>query len=165
MAKKRMTPPKDLSKALTQGYQPMFMTGQEIKDNFQMYPGDRDGLEEDQAWDVKLRESKETGENSARYGVGNPRLKGIDRVTTHGQKLGVTPRSTLKKVMEKQGGTHGVISLQPRPETNLKGFPVQSYILGGHHRVALSAEQFKDALHPVKYYGSMLEAQYDDTYK
>lgn len=165
MSKKRMTPPKDLGEALNQGYQPMFMTGQEIKDNFHMYPGDRDGLSEPDAWNVKLRESKETGENSARYGVGNPRLKGMDRVTKHGQELGVTPRSTLKKVMEKQGGTHGAISLQPKPLPNEDGFPNKSYILGGHHRVALSAEQFKDALHPVKYYGSMIEAQYDDSYK
>jgi hypothetical protein len=160
MAKKRMTPPKDLGKALNQGYQPMFMTGQEIKDNFHMYPGDRGRFSEPDAWNIKLQESKETGENSARYGVGNPRLKGIDRVTKQGQSVGVTPRSTLKKVMEKQGGTHGVVSLMGREDLSQK-----SYILGGHHRVALSAEQFKDALHPVKYYGSMIEAQYDDTYK
>jgi hypothetical protein len=162
---KRVTPPKDLGKALNQGYQPMFMTGQEIKDNFHMYPGDRGRFSEPDAWNIKLQESKETGENSARYGVGNPRLKGIDRVTKQGQSVGVTPRSTLKKVMEKQGGTHGVISVQPKPLPNEDGFPGKSYILGGHHRVALSAEQFKDALHPVKYYGSMIEAQYDDKYE
>jgi len=86
-------------------------------------------------------------------------------VTKQGQSVGVTPRSTLKKVMEKQGGTHGVISVQPKPLPNEDGFPGKSYILGGHHRVALSAEQFKDALHPVKYYGSMIEAQYDDKYE
>jgi hypothetical protein len=162
---KRKTPPKDLGKALEQGYQPMFMTGPEIKEHFRMWPGDREGLEEDHAWEIKLKQAKETGENSARYGNGNPRLKGMNRISKYGQSLGVTPRSTLKKVMEKQGGTHGIIPLQPRPETNLKGFPVQSYILGGHHRVALSAEQFKTALHPIEYHPDMMSAQYDPKYK
>jgi hypothetical protein len=166
---KRMTPPKNLGKALEQGYQPMFMTGPEIKEHFKMWPGDREGQSESDAWNRKLRESKETGENSARYGVGNPRLKGMSRVTREGQALGVTPRSTLKKVMEKQGGTHGIISLESRmvwsgPHQGQHS-PFPSHILGGHHRVALSAEQFKDALHPIQYHSGMMDAQYDPNYK
>ena len=162
---KRKNAPKDLGKALEQGYQPMFMTGPEIKEHFRMWPGDQEGQSESDAWNRKLREAKTTGENSARYGVGNPRLKGNNRITKYGQSLGVTSRSTLKKVMEKQGGTHGIIPLQTRPETNLKGFPIQSYMLGGHHRVALSAEQFKGALHPIQYHSGMMDAQYDPNYK
>ena len=162
---KRKTPPKDLGKALAQGHQPMFMTGPEIKEHFKMWPGDREGLEEPHAWEIKLKESKETGERSSRYGVGNPRLKGMNRITREGKEAGVTPRSTLKKVMEKQGGTHGFISLQPRMAFGGSNTPMPSYILGGHHRVALSADQFKNTLHPVKYYEGLMDAQYDPDYK
>ena len=159
---KRMTPPKDLGKALAQGHQPMFMTGPEIKEHFKMWPGDRGPMDEKDAWDRKLSESKATGETSVRYGVWNPRLKGIARITKEGQERGITPRSTLKKVMEKQGGTHGVISLQDRHPGDLSQ---KSYILGGHHRVALSAEQFKNTLHPVKYYEGLMDAQDDPNYR
>lgn len=154
-------PPKNLGKALDQGYMPMFMTGQELKDNFHMYPGDREGQPVEQAWDRKLKEAKQTGEKSARYGTGYS----YNKITRLGKEIGVTPRSTLKKRMEKEGGTHGVIPVQPRPLAGDMDFPGKSYLLGGHHRVALSIEQFKDALHPVKYYGSMIEAQYDPNYK
>jgi hypothetical protein len=37
-------------------------------------------------------------------------------------------------------------------------------ILGGHHRVALSAEQFKDHIFPVKYYSTINEAKKDPGY-
>ena len=154
-------PPKNLGKALDQGYMPMFMTGQELKDNFHMYPGDREGQPVEQAWDRKLKEAKQTGEKSERYGTGYS----YNKITRQGKELGVTPRSTLKKVMEKQGGTHGIIPVQPRPLAGDMDFPGKSYLLGGHHRVALSAEQFKDALHPVEYYGSMIQAQYNPNYK
>jgi hypothetical protein len=154
-------PPKNLGKALDQGYMPMFMTGQELKDNFHMYPGDREGQPVEQAWDRKLKEAKQTGEKSERYGTGYS----YNKITRQGKELGVTPRSTLKKVMEKQGGTHGIIPVQPRPLAGDMDFPGKSYMLGGHHRVALSIEQFKDALHPVEYYGSMIQAQYNPNYK
>lgn len=162
---KRKTPPKDLGKALAQGHQPMFMTGPEIKEHFKMWPGDQGPMEAKDAWDRKLSESQVTGEKSFRYGNWKPNAKGLDRITKEGQKAGVTPRSTLKKVMEKQGGTHGFISLQPRMAFGGSNTPMPSYILGGHHRVALSADQFKNTLHPVKYYEGLMDAQYDPDYK
>jgi len=162
MSKKR--PPKDVGKAISQGYQPMFMTGSEIKQNYKMYPGDREGLEEPHAWELKLREAKETGEKSARYSStsygGSPRAKGIDRVTKLAQEKGITPRSTLAKTMEKQGGTHGTIFLQDRQDLSKP-----SHILGGHHRVALAAEQFKNVLQPVEYHPSITSAQMEEHYK
>jgi hypothetical protein len=161
MSKKR--PPKDVGKAISQGYQPMFMTGSEIKQNYKMYPGDREGLEEPHAWELKLREAKETGEKSARYSstsYGNTRPKGINKVTKEAQEKGITPRSTLKKTMEKQGGTHGTIFLQERNHPS-----TPSYILGGHHRVALAAEQFKNVLQPVEYHPSISSAQMEEHYK
>lgn len=172
MSKKR--PPKDVGKALKQGYQPMFMTGSEIKQNYKMYPGDREGLEEPHAWEIKLREAKETGEKSARYSStsygGSPRAKGIDKVTKMAQEQGITPRSTLAKRMEKQGGTHGTIFLQDREMPSRNGaltgeFSTPSHILGGHHRVALAAEQFKNVLQPVEYHPSITSAQMQEHYK
>jgi hypothetical protein len=162
---KRKTPPKDLGKALAQGHQPMFMTGPEIKEHFKMWPGDQGPMEAKDAWDRKLSESQVTGEKSFRYGTWQPGAKGLDRITREGKEAGVTPRSTLKKVMEKQGGTHGFISLQPRMAFGGSNTPMPSYILGGHHRVALSADQFKNTLHPVKYYEGLMDAQYDPDYK
>jgi hypothetical protein len=37
-------------------------------------------------------------------------------------------------------------------------------ILGGHHRVALSAEQFKEHIFPVKYAKNLNEAKSDPGY-
>ena len=163
-------PPKDLGKAIKSGYQPMFMTGPEIKEHFPPLEGDKKPITtktetrtetDSELWDRKLKEAKQTGEKSERYGTGYS----YNKITRQGKELGVTPRSTLKKVMEKEGGTHGIIPVQPRPLAGDMDFPGKSYMLGGHHRVALSIEQFKDALHPVEYYGSMIQAQYNPNYK
>lgn len=172
---KKNLPPKDVGKALAQGYQPMFMTGEEIKNNYSMYPGDREGLEEPHAWEIKLREAKEIGKNSNRYanfmyGGGGPRAKGKDKISKFGQRVGVTPYSSLQKRMTKQGGTHGTIFLQDRQQPAVNGqltgkFTQPSHILGGHHRVALAAEQFKDVLQPVEHHPNMAEAQWQEHYE
>ena len=163
---KRMTPPKDLGKAMKAGYQPMFMTGPEIKEHFPPLEGDKrivrlppneranrydhgERRETDsELWDRKLKESKQTGEQ--RFG---------DMAFTMGapQKYGILRTTTLAGIAQIKGMPGGHISLQT-------GNLGMGQVLGGHHRVALSAEQFKDHIFPVKYFKSLPEAKLDKDY-
>ena len=165
---KKMTPPKDLGKAMKAGYQPMFMTGPEIKEHFAPLEGDKrtvrlppneranrydhgERKESDaELWDRKLKESKQTGlerHGEINFAMGTP------------QRYGISRESTLAGRANKSG-MPGAIHVADRP-----GYPSDKpQILGGHHRVALSAEQFKDHIFPVKYFKSLPEAKLDKDY-
>jgi hypothetical protein len=163
---KKMTPPKDLGKALKAGYQPMFMTGPEIKEHFPPLEGDKRTVRlppneranrydhgerketDSELWDRKLKESKYTGlerHGEISFHMGEP------------QKYGITRTSTLAD-RAKKSGMPGHIALQ-------SGTLGMGQILGGHHRVALSAEQFKDHIFPVKYFKSLPEAKLEKDYQ
>jgi hypothetical protein len=162
---KKMTPPKDLGKALKAGYMPMFMTGPEIKEHFPPLEGDKRTVRlppneranrydhgerketNDELWDRKLKESKQTGEmrfGEMAFAMGAPQKYGIARTTTLGQ-------------VAMHNGMPGYISLQ-------SGTLGMGTVLGGHHRVALSAEQFKDHIFPVKYFKSLPDAKLEKDY-
>ena len=163
---KKMTPPKDLGKALKAGYQPMFMTGPEIKEHFPPLEGDKRTVRlppneranrydhgerketDSELWDRKLKESKQTGLErfgEINFAMGTP------------QKSGITRESTLAD-KAKKSGMPGYISLQ-------SGTLGMGQLLGGHHRVALSAEQFKDHIFPVKYFKSLPDAKLERDYQ
>jgi hypothetical protein len=163
---KKMKPPKDLGKAMKAGYMPMFMTGPEIKEHFPPLEGDKRTVRlppneranrydhgerketDSELWDRKLKESKQTGlerHGEINFAMGTP------------QKSGITRESTLAD-KAKKSGMPGYISLQ-------SGTLGMGQLLGGHHRVALSAEQFKDHIFPVKYFKSLPEAKLEKDYQ
>ena len=175
-----MTPPKDLGKALKAGYQPMFMTGPEIKEHFPPLQGDKRNVAlpenekankydigerketDSELWDRKLKESKYTGEQ--RYGKDafSRDRNGAWR-TLNGPSLartGIEAKSSLETVAKKSG-IPGAVHVADRP-----GYPSDKpQVLGGHHRIALSAEQFKDHIFPVKYARNLGEAKADPGYR
>jgi hypothetical protein len=175
-----MTPPKDLGKAMEAGYQPMFMTGPEIKEHFAPHEKDKKTIDlpehekanrydigerketDAELWDRKLKESKQTGEQ--RYGKESferNRYGGFR--TLNGPSLartGIEAKSSLETVAKKSG-IPGAVHVADRP-----GYPSDKpQILGGHHRIALSAEQFKDHIFPVKYARNLDEAKADPGYR
>ena len=164
-----MKPPKDLGKAMKAGYQPMFMTGPEIKEHFAPLEGDKRTVRlppneranrydhgerketDEELWDRKLKESKQTGEErfgEISFAMGTPQKYGISRKSTLGDRA-------------KQSGMPGAIHVADHV-----GYPSdKQQILGGHHRVALSAEQFKEHIFPVKYARNLDEAKADPGYR
>ena len=169
-----MKPPKDLGKAIKQGYMPMFMTGSEIKENFAphendkqitatnpKFPLDKTYETNDQLWARKLKEAKQTG--AERYGKEAFERSGNSWRTLSGPALarkGITANSSIESVA-KEKGLSGVIHVQDRV-----AYPAdKQQILGGHHRVALSADQFKEHIFPVTYSKNLEAAQEDPTYK
>lgn len=150
---KRINPPKDLTKALESGHRPMFMTGPEIIKNFRVYHGDIDDHEYSyDTWQRKLKESKMTGEE--RFGKDSFKPgRSINEPILRRQ--GIQPKESLESITKKRGAPEGFISVDAyTPE-----------ILGGHHRVALSNEQFKSHIFPVKYFDSLDQAKQDPGYK
>ena len=160
-------PPKDVGKAIKAGYQPMFMTGPEIKENFAPLEGDKkiinlpenekankydigDREETDaELWDRKRKEAGQTGEQrfgEMAFALGRPQQYGIGRTTT---LAGIAAAK----------GIPGHIAVQTASGTD------KPQILGGHHRVALSVDQFKDHIFPVKYHNDLQEAQDDPGYR
>lgn len=151
-------PPKDLGKAIKSGYQPMFMTGPEIKKNFPPLEGDKRPITTEtetrtetnaELWARKLKESKYTGEQrfgEMAFALGRPQQYGIGRTTT---LAGIAAAK----------GMPGHIAVQTGNASH------NGQILGGHHRVALSAEQFKEHIFPIKYSSTLGEAQDDPGYR
>jgi hypothetical protein len=151
---------------LAKGNMPMFMTGPEIKTHFAPFEGDKkvidlpdnekatvydNGFREEndqELWDRKLSEAKMTGRQ--RYGEMAFHMGAVPR--------GISPKSSMESVA-KTKGIPGFVSLETQAE---KGKP---QILGGHHRIALAAAQFKDHIFPVKYYKNVEQAQRDPGYK
>jgi hypothetical protein len=164
-----MKPPKDLGKALKAGYQPMFMTGGEIKKHFALYERDKHyapgGVKESapQFWSRKLKESKQTGEE--RYGKDAFERSGNAWRSLAGPELakkGISQHTSLESVAKTKGMPGGAIYLQDNSLGSPSGIP---QILGGHHRVALSTEQFKDHIFPVKYAENIEKAKSDLGYR
>jgi hypothetical protein len=149
---------------------PMFMTGPEIKEHFAPLEGDKrvvklppneranrydhgERKETDaEIWDRKLKESKQTGEQrfgEISFAMGLPQKYGISRTTT------------LGGIAAAKGMPGGAIHVAERA-----GYPSdKQQILGGHHRVALSVEQFKDHIFPVMYHRNLDEAKADPGYR
>ena len=149
---KRQNPPKDLDKAMRAGYQPMFMTGPEIMKNVK--PADLGrGEEPAELWNRKLRESKMTG--AERYGIEafepGQSLRGPEL-----RAKGIRANTSIESEAKKHG-LSGFVSLENYGDTR--------YLIGGHHRVALSNEQFKSHIFPVKYFDDMWQARQDPGYK
>lgn len=152
---KRRNPPKDVGEAIKSGYRPMFMTGPEIMQH--AIPNDVDvneGETPSDTWTRKLKEAKMTGEE--RYGkyafepgrsINGPTLR----------RLGIEPKESIESISQKKGGPQGFVSLEDRGHTQ--------YLVGGHHRVALSNEQFKTHLFPVKYFKDLKQAKQEPGYQ
>jgi hypothetical protein len=151
---KRQNPPKDLDKAMRAGYQPMFMTGPEIMRNARVNPDDiREGETVVDTWRRKLKEAKMTGEEHYGKEAFEPgrTLRGYEL-----KKKGIGPKTSLESEAKKHG-LPGFVSLE--------NYGSHRYLIGGHHRVALSNEQFKSHIFPVKYFESLGQAKQDPGYR
>lgn len=161
-----------LGNEMAAGHRPMFMTGPEIKQHYAPYEGDKNMITDNtgairtestpELWDRKLKESKMTGEE--RHGKeafkrnkdGSwPTLSGPDLA-----KRGIKAKSSIESVSKEHGAPQGHVDVEFKA---VKGRDPQ--IFGGHHRIALAAEQFKDHLFPVKHSDTLAEAQRDPKYK
>lgn len=144
-------PPKDLGQAMKAGYQPMFMTGGEVKQHFAPLENDKRHPETDSdLWDRKLKESTLTGEE--RYGKDafSRDSRGAWR-SLSGPELvrqGIGAKTSLESVAKEKGMPGGALFVQDNNSGSPSGKP---QVLGGHHRVALSAAQFPEHIFPVKY--------------
>lgn len=164
-----MSAPKDLGKAIKAGYMPMFMTGPEIKEHFAPYEKDKQTIDipdhektnryewgerketDEELWGRKLKEAKET--------TGLQRFNMARMTAPELTKRGVTRESTLETVA-KTTGLPGVIHVADHV-----GYPSdKQQLLGGHHRVALSAAQFPEHIFPVQYAKSLEAAWQDPEY-
>lgn len=149
---KRQNPPKDLDKAMKAGYQPMFMTGPEIIKHVK--PADLEREEEPAVlWHRKLKESKMTGAERFGKEAFEPgrTLRGPE-LRANGIKADTSLESEAKK-----HGLPGFVSIE--------NYGNSRFLIGGHHRVALSNEQFKSHIFPVKYFDDMWQARQDPGYK
>lgn len=164
MAKRRKgDAPKDLGDALRAGYQPMFMTGREIKKHFAPIDQGYGQTDEEGIW-------KQKEEYATQRGNWNDSVMGERAAKRSSLKY----TGSLKDAMKKKGNITGFISLQhpldARQRTydgnTLKLGPTKrGRLLGGHHRVALSAAQFPEMILPVKYFEHFREATGDPDYR
>jgi len=160
-----------LGHEIAKGNMPMFMTGGELKEHYAPFEGDRNPLpnnvfaseSDHEVWDRKLKESKMTGVE--RYGK-----DAFDRDRSgawrdlNGPYLarkGIRAESSIESVSKAKGAPQGHVSV----ETPTMGTSRKPQILGGHHRIALAAEQFKNHFFPVKHFDSIEQAQRDRTYQ
>lgn len=150
---KRRNPPKDLTTAIESGYRPMFMTGPEIIKNHRVYSGDIEEHEySTDTWQRKLKEAKMTGEERFGKDAFQPGRSINEPIL---RRQGIQPKESLESITKKRGAPEGFVSVDAyTPE-----------ILGGHHRVALSNEQFKSHIFPVKYFDSLEQAKQDRGYQ
>jgi hypothetical protein len=166
-----MRPPKDLGAAIKAGYRPMFMTGSEIKEHFAPHEKDKKNVSDtdgksrketdEELWNRKLSESKQTGEQ--RFGKEAFERSGNAWRSLIGPSLarqGIGPKTSLESVA-KEKGLSGVIHVQSGI-----GYPSdKQQILGGHHRVALSAEQFQGHIFPISYAANIDAAKMEKGYQ
>ena len=126
-----------LGEHLAKGQLPMFMTGKEIQTHISPWPGDRgmsqtqrDGMETNsELWERKYDES-----------VTNADMGGAE----HGEKY-----SNLAQDIAHEGFK------APRIPVNLE----TKEVLGGHHRVAVGAEEHPNYLFPVVHHDSIHDAR------
>lgn len=158
-----------LSHELARGEMPMFMTGGEIMKHYKPLEADKnpkpnniwENESDSELWDRKLKEAKMTGEE--RYGKESFER---DRQGAWRSMVGPTlayqgigPKTSLESVAKEKGAISGHVSVEATP---LGQTP---QVLGGHHRIALAAEQFKEHLLPVKYHYDLQEAKQDRDYR
>jgi hypothetical protein len=177
---KKMTPPKDLGKAMKAGYQPMFMTGEEIKTHFAPHQADKNTIDlpkkerankydigerqetDSELWDRKLKESKQTGKQ--RYGkdaFARDRQGAYRSLVGPGlARQGIGPDTSLESVA-KTKGIPGYVAVEAHADPAVG----KQQLLGGHHRVALSAAQFPNHIFPVKYHNDLHEAKSERGYQ
>jgi hypothetical protein len=160
-----------LGHEIAKGNMPMFMTGGEIKEHYAPNEGDRnpkpnnifESESDNEVWARKLKESKMTGVE--RYGKERfERDRGGAWRSLAGPQLaaqGIRPESSIESVSKAKGAPQGTVAV----ETTTKGTNRKPQVLGGHHRIALAAEQFKSHFFPVKHSDSMEEAQRDRSYQ
>lgn len=163
------------------GYQPMFMTGPEIKEHFAPLQGDKTTFNklkinksnqvdlipghtetDSQLWDRKLSESKLTGKQ--RYGKDafSRDRQGAWR-SLSGPSLarqGIGADTSLESVA-KTKGIPGYVPVEAHADPSVG----KQQLLGGHHRVALSAAQFPNHIFPVKYHNDLQEAKSERGYQ
>ena len=161
---KRRNPPKDLTKAIEAGHQPMFMTGPEIMKNYRVYPGDMHEHESSvDTWNRKLREAKMTGEE--RYGK-DAFIPGRSLMGPDLRAQGIHPHTSLESVAKESGldkfkNSEG----EPNKEPSYISVGTDRTIYGGHHRIALSNEQFKNHIFNVRHFGGLEEAKSQRYYR
>lgn len=155
---RRRGAPKSLKRAISAGFQPMFMTADEVKANHPILSGEyewdyKKSQHEtpDEVWARKLRESKMTGEE--RYGR-DAFEPGRSLMYRDLRNQGIKAEESLESESKRLGAPPGFLSI--KTETG--------EIAGGHHRIALSSEQFKDHVFPIKYYPNVYTAKEDPEY-
>jgi hypothetical protein len=161
----------NLGHDLAKGHMPMFMTGGELKEHYAPNEGDRnpkpnnvfESENDSELWSRKLSEAKQTG--IERYGKDRfARDSGGAWRSLAGPELarkGIRPESSIESVSKAKGAPQGAVSV----ETKTMGTDRKPQILGGHHRIALAAEQFKNHLFPVKHHDSLEQAQSERGYQ
>ena len=156
MARRRGAP-KDLGKAIKAGHQPMFMTADEVRAHHPILSGEYEWNHQknrpetsDEVWQRKLLESKMTG--AERHG--HFAFKPDDPMHKTLQRANIKPDESLESESKKLGAPPGFLSI--KTETG--------EIAGGHHRIALSSEQFKNHVFPIKYYPNVYTAKQDPEY-
>ena len=161
----------NLGHDLAKGHMPMFMTGPEIKEHYAPNEGDRNSKpsnvfeseDDHDLWSRKLKESKMTG--IERYGKDAfERDRGGTWRSLSGPQLarqGIRAESSIESVSKAKGAPQGAVSV----ETKTMGTDSKPQIFGGHHRIALAAEQFKNHLFPVKHHDSLEQARSERGYQ
>ena len=127
--------PSGLTSELRQGNRPMFMTGPEIKENYEPNYWDKYGMESnDDLWARKLQEAKQGSEHAT-----------ANKPSEDWSPTGGTP-DTLEESVRK-GGVRKPIFLQEFSKTRTDDSKPE--VRDGHHRVAIASEINPNMLLPV----------------
>lgn len=126
-----------LGEHLAKGQLPMFMTGKEIQTHISPWPGDR---EMSQTQRDEMETNSELWERKYDESVTNADMGGAE----HGEKY-----SNLAQDIAHEGFK------APRIPVNLE----TKEVLGGHHRVAVGAEEHPNYLFPVVHHDSIHDAR------
>lgn len=139
---------RDLSDALFHGQLPMFMTGKEIKKHYQPLFADRQETEDEETGAWRLEHPTELWQRKSLEGSewGSANLTGDSDID-----------SSLEESIAHKG-VENPISLQFR-DIAIKNKIGRPQVLGGHHRVAISAENHPNTLLPVEHFDSANTAQ------
>ena len=128
----------DLGQHLAAGQLPMFMTGKEIQTHLNPYHGD---VQESAYHEDESEDNHEVWERKYDESVTNADMGGAE----HGDKY-----SNLAEDIAHEGFK------SPRIPVNLN----TQEVLGGHHRVAVGAEEHPNHLFPVVHYDNIHEARH-----
>jgi hypothetical protein len=129
--------PSGLTSELRQGNRPMFMTGPEIRENYDPNYWDKTGSESnDDLWQRKLYEAKRGSESNTNDVVESIVKQGWERVPT------------LEESVRKEG-VRTPIFLQEFSKTRTDDSKPE--VRNGHHRVAIASEINPKMLLPVEH--------------